>query len=102
MRVWLDDVRPKPEGFDVWAHDAAQAIDLLETGNVTHISLDHDLGDTEFHQTGYTVASAIEEWVFQGRIPMPTWQIHSANPVGRENMRMALYSAENFANGKKY
>lgn len=44
--VNLDDERSTPEGWHrvYWPEEA---IALLETGNVTHISLDHDLGDDE-------------------------------------------------------
>jgi hypothetical protein len=43
VRVWLDDVRKAPEG---WVHvkTPEEAIDLLRSGEVEEISLDHDLG----------------------------------------------------------
>lgn len=61
MKVYLDDERPTPEGWIGvrWPRDAIQ---LLETGNVTEISLDHDLGNDEIG-TGYTVLLWIEEAV---------------------------------------
>ena len=46
-----------------------QAIELLKTGNVTEISLDHDLGDDD-RGTGYDVVLWIEEAVIiRGFIP---------------------------------
>jgi hypothetical protein len=45
MNIWLDDERPMPAGFDVHVKTAKDAIALLAQGNVTLISLDHDLGE---------------------------------------------------------
>jgi len=94
MRIWLDDVRPIPNGFDYWAKNAYEMVGLLLSGNISHISFDHDLGlfgketQPDKNNTGYAVAMYIEEWVgryFHGlELTMPpriTWDIHSANPV---------------------
>jgi hypothetical protein len=95
MRIFLDDVRmPSASLGDVMVvRDAQTAMDLAKTGKVTWISFDHDLG-TEL--TGYDVAMLIEELVFMGDIRCPEWHIHSANPVGRERIRMAMLAAESF------
>ncbi len=47
MKVWPDDERPMPDGYDVHVRTASEAIDLLKTGQVTRMSLDHDLGPPE-------------------------------------------------------
>jgi len=58
MRVWLDDVRPMPEDYDFHVETMDDAIDLLESYEVTHIGFDHDLG---LHtQTGYELACWVE------------------------------------------
>ena len=44
IRLWLDDVRPMPPSFNYWAKTAKEAIEILKTGRVVEISLDHDLG----------------------------------------------------------
>ena len=88
LHLWLDDVRPAPEGYDFWAFTAQQALDVLQTGCVGHVSLDHDLGDSD--ETGYTVACWIEDAVGTQRIPSLTWQVHSSNPVGRKRIEQAL------------
>lgn len=44
MKVFLDDERRTPEGW-VRVYWPDEAIALLQTGQVTEISLDHDLGD---------------------------------------------------------
>jgi len=91
VRVFLDDVRPAPEG---WTHVRwpDEAIALLETGRVQELSLDHDLGDDR--RTGYDVLIWIEEAVaLRGFVP-PSITIHSANIVGRERMARAIESIE--------
>jgi hypothetical protein len=40
------------------------------------------------------VAKRIEQWVMEGKIPLPIWEVHSANPVGRQNIEAAMRSAE--------
>jgi hypothetical protein len=53
LKVFLDDARAAPPG---WAGVCwpSEVIQLLETGHVTEISLDHDLGD-DARGTGYDV-----------------------------------------------
>jgi len=104
MRIYLDDVRPTPAGIEgslerpaqPYTHrcyTAQEAIDLLKSGEVTFISFDHDLGDYEPGCSGYDVAKYIELAVHLGKIPMPDWAIHSANPVGAANIDAAMKSA---------
>lgn len=42
-KLWLDDVRPAPEGW-TWCKNIEDAKALLLTGTVVEASLDHDLG----------------------------------------------------------
>jgi hypothetical protein len=100
VRLYLDDVREAPGGW-VRTHTPEETIGLLQTGEVTHLSLDHDLGlDTEeSERTGYSVLTWPEEEVALGRwrFPLPAITIHSANPVGRERMLRAIGSIDRFA-----
>jgi hypothetical protein len=93
MRVWLDDVREMPKGFDVWAKDTRRIITLIRWGDVDYISFDHDLGEK---LTGYDVAKFIEQMAYDGFINPIQWDVHSANPVGRKNIEMAMESACRF------
>lgn len=97
MKVWLDDLRPAPEGW-VHAYNARQAMDLLKTRQVEEMSMDHDLGHCvacegcegykascgcECHWSGYSVAvfmAANSLW------PKVKPTVHSANPAGARNM----------------
>lgn len=92
MRIWLDDEREMPEGFDLHCKTAAEAIHWLKTGTVTFISLDHDLGMPEAG-TGYDVAKWLEEQAFNCALERVDWDIHSANPVGVKRMEDALMNA---------
>lgn len=92
MKVWLDDLRPMPLGFDTCVKTAPEAIKLLETKKVTLISFDHDLGDGA--GTGYEVAVWIEGAAFLMQIPRLAWEVHTQNPVGAKNIRAAMEGAE--------
>ena len=43
VRLWLDDVRPAPDGW-TWCRSTADAKALMQAGPVEEMSLDHDLG----------------------------------------------------------
>jgi hypothetical protein len=94
LRLWLDDERPMPEGFDIHARTADKALEFLKSGVVSVVSLDHDLG--EGNGTGYDVAKYIEEAAFNGEIPRMEVRVHSANPVGRMNIRRCIDNANRF------
>ena len=93
MKVYLDDERTPPEGWRLvrWPDEV---IDLLKTGEVTHLSLDHDLGDDE-RGTGYDVLCWLEEQVFtNGFNPPGTIKVHSANSGARPKMESAIRSIQ--------
>ena len=88
MRVYLDDERDTPDGW-VRVYWPDQAIELLKTGEVEIISLDHDLGDDK-RGTGYDVIRWIEEAVaVRGFFP-PQILVHTANPPARERMERGV------------
>jgi len=89
MKVFLDDERKTPEDW-YRVFDPSQAIALLETGEVTHISLDHDLGDDDGIGTGNDVLLWIEEQVAINDFVPPRILIHSANPSAVNKMRLGV------------
>jgi hypothetical protein len=94
MRIWLDDMRAAPDG---WIHvkTVSECLSYLCSGEVTSISLDHDLGIFENGRewTGYDVLTWIERvQVENGFIPPRDIRVHSANPVAQKKMRLAIDS----------
>ncbi len=92
MKVYLDDERATPTGWHrVYWPD--EAIALLESGTVTEISLDHDLGDDE-RGTGYDVVLWIEEAVALRGFKPPKMSVHSANSSARMKMEAGIAAIE--------
>ena len=88
MKIWLDDLRPVPKGYN-GAKSVNEAILLIEKAeeNGTEIVLfDHDLGD---YYTDGGDAIKLLDWLAERGTFYPV-KIHTANPVGRENMERML------------
>lgn len=75
MKIFLDDERQTPEGW-VRVYWPDEAIELLKTGQVSEVSLDHDLGDDQ-RGTGYDVVLWIEEAVRLNGFTPPRIHVHS-------------------------
>lgn len=80
LKVWLDDVRPAPEGW-ARARSVAEAQVLLGPGRVTHLSLDYDLG---FDQP--TGLDLVRWMAVTGTWPSVRLEVHSTHPEGRRRM----------------
>ena len=92
MRVFLDDERRTPDGWvRVWWPD--ETIALLEGGEVTEPSLDHDLGD-DARGTGYDVVLWIEEAVATRGFRPPVMRVHSANSSARAKTEAGIAAIE--------
>jgi hypothetical protein len=106
MKLWLDDVRPAPEGWTL-ATNAAFAIRLLNENwaTITDISLDHDLGTEgeEMAPDGNDVLLHIYDNVVENvwRLTGKSITVHSANPVENKLMRLVIARMTEFDNGKK-
>ena len=101
MKLWIDDVRPAPEGY-IWAKSvrmAKWAVEKCEWANVyaeEHglrgqmvveiIDIDHDAGDYASDGGDYI---KFLDWLEETGRNYPI-RIHSMNPVGRENMRAII------------
>jgi hypothetical protein len=93
VRLWLDDERPPPRGWELrrWPQEVIRD---LEKFHVQEVSLDHDLGDDEVG-TGYDVLAFIERELAEGRMDRsPRIHIHTANPAARQRMIAARDSIE--------
>ena len=91
MKLWVDDVRPMPEGYTHHAHSVDAAIMMIDTAEeigdkIELIDLDHDAGD--YAKYGGDFINILDCLVAAGRnYPI---RLHTMNPVGRENMRAII------------
>lgn len=95
MKVFLDDERDTPEGWTrcYWPEEA---ITLLQSGQVTHLSLDHDLGEVgDGARTGYDVVVWIEEQVALNGFEPPEISVHSSNTSATARMKQGIASIRN-------
>ena len=93
MQLYLDDLRPTPEGFDrVYSYEEFVAY-LERKGLPDFISFDHDLGE-DF--SGYDCAKYLVEYCLAHQLPLLDYQVHSQNPVGKENIERLLENFRNF------
>lgn len=91
MKIFLDDIRQSYDDSWTVVRDYEEFVDLVklvQPGLITHISFDHDLG-SEVGKTGYDAAKwFVDQCIRDQRIGQNLDQVivHSANPVGRENI----------------
>lgn len=102
MKVFLDDLRTPPDNTWTLVRWPNDVIELLLTNEVTHLSLDHDLGNDDYG-TGYDVIVWLEEAVYFDRVKAPIITIHSANSSARTKMLAGvekIYQYDNCNNSK--
>jgi hypothetical protein len=91
MKLWVDDVRPAPEGYK-WVRSVNEAIDLLSDlinfgiDDIEVLDIDHDAG--EYVDCGGDYIRLLD-WLEETGRNYPI-RIHSANPVGVQNMRRII------------
>lgn len=91
MKLWIDDVRPAPEGYK-WCksvNDAKTLISLsvlFKSEDIELIDIDHDAGDYASDGGDYI---KLLDWLEETGRNYPI-HIHSMNPVGVENMRRII------------
>ena len=95
MKLWIDDVRPAPEGY-VWLRSVKHAKSHIEGCEgmialnekyrekyaIEIIDIDHDAGEWCFHGGDYI---KLLDWLEETGRNYPI-RIHSQNVVGRMNM----------------
>lgn len=99
MKLWIDDIRPAPEGY-FWAKSVNEAKKIIIDSEiqseiprmydcdfrVSLIDIDHDAGDYVSDGGDYI---KLLDWLEETGRNYPI-RIHSANPVGIENMRRII------------
>ncbi len=94
MMVYLDDKRETPAGW-VRTYTVEQTKDALLTRQVTHLSLDNDLGSEDPKTEGFNVLDWLDEQVFNDpTFPIPEMQVHSSNAGRAPSMRRAIERLE--------
>ena len=88
LKIWVDDVRPAPEGY-VWLKSVNEVKKYLADPHILCnyeiklIDLDHDAGDYAKDGGDYIkILDYLEMVGYDGDL-----RIHSMNPVGVQNMR---------------
>ena len=106
-QLWLDDIRIPPSYDWLWVRTYEQFVEAIEDlGCPDMISFDHDLGakvpvwwhredggyDKEImnEQTGYDCAKWLVDYCMDNKTKLPSFKVHSANPVGKENIEKLL------------
>lgn len=75
MKLWVDDERPAPEGWDR-VESSREAIELLQSANVTELSLDYCLKN-------WDTGDAVLYWLAEHRDRIPgTLYAHSSSASG--------------------
>lgn len=95
MKLWIDDVRPAPEGYH-WCKSVNEAKYYIEEAEwydryivnspIDLIDIDHDAGDYSQYGGDYI---KLLDWLEETGRNYPI-RIHSMNPVGVENMRRII------------
>jgi len=95
--LWLDDLRNPylnkqrrcPDGYIVyWVTNYSEFIEWIEKfGLPDAISFDHDLGEVA---TGMDCAKWLVNYCLDNNRELPEFYVHSANPVGAENIKTLL------------
>ena len=102
MKLWIDDVRPAPEGY-VWCKSTLNALHTIyhNADDIEEIALDHDAGDYALEGGDFIeVLKELERLCRSGNaLKRAYWRehcinyrfsLHSANPVGVQNMRAII------------
>ena len=90
MKIWLDDIREAPEGYEA-AKSVNEAVTLIENAEkdnkkIEVLDLDHDLGD--YYKNGGDGIKLLD-WLAERGTFYPV-RLHTANPVGRANMERMI------------
>ena len=91
MKIWVDDVRPAPEGY-YWCKSVNEIKEVIRrymqwNMRIELLDMDHDAGDFASDGGDYI---EILNWLEEYMICYFPIRIHSMNPVGVENMRRII------------
>jgi len=75
---------------------------IQERGLPSFISFDHDLDEEYVNKTGFDCAKWLIEYCMKTSQPLPDFQVHSMNPVGKLNIQNVLNSYKKIQNSVDY
>jgi len=130
-RIYLDDVRNPTNTFPttsnsewVIARSYKEFVEVIEKQGLPFmVSFDHDLADEHYRpsmydkdghyskyytdgtfreKTGYHAAQWLVTYCLDKNIDLPKWNVHSANPIGKQNITSLLLSYEKFRNSENH
>ena len=94
MKLFMDDKRETPEGWER-TYTVEETKKVLLTRQVTHLSLDNDLGDLDPKTEGFNVLDWLDEIVNDDpTFPIPEMFVHSSNAGRAASMRQAIKRLE--------
>jgi hypothetical protein len=94
MKVYMDDARDTPLGW-TRTYNIEDTKALLATREVTHLSLDNDLGSEDWTTEGYNVVDWLEEQVYNDpTFPIPEMTVHSSNASRMRYMNQVIRKLE--------
>jgi hypothetical protein len=98
IKVWIDDLRQPPDDSWVWLKTLDEAFYVVANNDLEIISFDHDLGEDKAGNpiTVRPLVSLIEDLAFWGTSKPFRWQVHSANPVGKKWICLAMENADRY------
>ena len=85
--LYLDDLRPIPPKY-VGVRSYTEFVKYILINGLPHlISFDQDQGE---EKTGYDCAKWLISYCLDNNLQLPDYQVHSQNPVGRQNIAYLL------------
>lgn len=118
IKLFLDDIRIPKDAIGLvssnlnqfyWEKDWIIVRNYYEFCNYIQkfglpdfISFDHDLADEHYmdvdnseyeEKTGYECAKWLVDWCLENSLSLPKFVVHSANPIGKQNIESYLNNA---------
>jgi len=90
--VFFEDMRPLPKKFVLCRSTAEAQQAIRERGLPSFMSLDHDLGGDDTTMVFLRWLVDYAEETFPNGFKVPTFYVHSANPVGAANITSFMKS----------
>lgn len=84
MKLFVDDIRKCPKTW-ILARTITDAIRILATIHVTHVSLDHDIQQSIPGTRGFETFEPVARYIAL-MVDPPEVQFHTGNPIGGQKM----------------